>query len=44
MEHLRPLAEGDTTKGIAPNAEALAISTLSLALVMLVGRRKRGLK
>jgi hypothetical protein len=36
IEHLRPMAIADTQKEITPNAEALAISSLALAMVAVV--------
>jgi hypothetical protein len=36
IEYLRPMAQGDTQKGIVPNAEALAISSLAGAMVAMV--------
>jgi len=41
IEHLRPLAVGDTQKGIQPNAEALAISTMAKAMVAVVRQAVR---
>jgi len=39
IEYLRPMAQGDTQKGIVPNAEALAISSLALAMVTMTKQR-----
>lgn len=36
IDHIQPRAVGDTQKGIAPNAECLAISTMSQAMVLVV--------